>query len=132
LLKAEEDKPEEDEPENPDERSIETEQSCSMEDLTREYLAMLHESNGCLTMYTSHILDLESKIKDLRAELKEKESKLMHYMTKDSFSISRHDFRSFFVTVKNRRETDQEWDTFQAKFHFKLQLEIYKWIDSLQ
>jgi predicted 3-demethylubiquinone-9 3-methyltransferase (glyoxalase superfamily) len=103
-----------------------------MEDLTREYLSMLHESNGCLTMYTSHILDLESKIKDLRAELKEKESKLMHYMTKDSFSISRHDFRSFFVTVKNRRETDQEWEAFQTKFHFKLQLEIYKWIDSLQ
>lgn len=129
-MEAEEQEP--NEPNEPgDARSIDNEQRSSMEDLTREYLAMLHESNGCLTMYKSHILDLESKIKDLRSELKEKDNKLMHYMTKDSFSISRHDFRSFFVTVKNRRETDEEWETFQAKFHFTLQLEIYKWIDSL-
>lgn len=114
------------------EGSIENELLLSMGDLVQEYVAMLHDSNKCLTIHASHILDLESKIKDLRAELKEKDDKLMHYMTKDSFTISRHDFRSFFVTVKNRRETDAEWEIFQRTFTFKLQVEIYKWIDSLE
>jgi hypothetical protein len=114
-----------------DERSIEKECKFSMDELTEQYLSMLKESSGCITLYASHIHDLESKIQDLRAELKEKEQKLLHFMTKDSFSISRHDFRSFFVTVKNRKETDAEWDAFETTFRFRLQVEIYKWIDSL-
>lgn len=114
-----------------DERSIEKERKSSMDELTDQYLLMLKESSGCISLYASHIHDLESKIQDLRAELKEKEQKLLHFMTKDSFSISRHDFRSFFVTVKNRKETDAEWDAFETTFRFRLQVEIYKWIDSL-
>jgi len=99
---------------------------------TQEYLGMLIDSNECLSSFKSHILDLESRIRELKSELKEKDAKLMLFMTKDSFTISRHDLRSFFITVKNRKETDKEWELFQSKFEFRLQLEIYKWIDSLE
>ena len=102
-----------------------------MDDLTQQYLGMIQDANQCLKHYTSHILELESTIKDLRAELKEKEDKLMLFMTKDSLSPSRHDLRTFFITVKNRKETDAEWELFQTTFRFRLHTQIYEWIDSL-
>ena len=92
---------------------------------------MLQDSNECLKLYASHIAERDAVIKTLRAELKEQEAKLQECMARDSFTISRTDLRSFFVTVKYRHETDAEWALFERTFSFKLQDEIYKWIESL-
>ena len=102
-----------------------------MEEITQEYLGMLKDSNECLKLYASHIAERDAVIKTLRAELKEQEAKLQECMARDSFTISRTDLRSFFVTVKYRHETDAEWALFERTFSFKLQDEIYKWIESL-
>lgn len=102
-----------------------------MEELTLQYLGILQDSNECLKLYASYLAERDAIIKDLRAELKEKEAKLFFYMAKDSFSISRSDLRNFFITVKYRHETDAEWELFQRTFRFKLQEEIYTWIESL-
>lgn len=92
---------------------------------------MLNDSNECLKLYASHIAERDAVIKALRAELKERDQRLLFFMTRDSFSISRSDLRNFFVTVKYRHETDAEWELFERTFRFKLQEEIYTWIESL-
>jgi hypothetical protein len=102
-----------------------------MDELTGQYLGMLQDSSECVKVYASHIQNLEEQIKALREEIKEGQEKILYYMAKDSFSISRHDLSTFFITVKNRRETDKEWQLFQDTFRFRLQIEIYTWIDSL-
>jgi folylpolyglutamate synthase/dihydropteroate synthase len=103
-----------------------------MDDLTEHYLGMLQDSSECVKVYTSHIQNLEERIRLLQKEIKEGHEKLLYYMAKDSFSVSRHEFSTCFVTVKNRRETDAEWALFQDTFRFRLQIEVYKWIDSLE
>lgn len=102
-----------------------------MDELTEHYLGMLQDSSECVKIYALHIQNLEEKIRSLQNEVKESHDKLLYFMTKDSFSISRSDLSTFFITVKNRRETDEEWKLFQDTFRFRLQLEVYKWIDSL-
>lgn len=102
-----------------------------MDELTEQYLGMLQDSSECVKIYALHIQKLEEKIRDLQEEVKAGQEKLFHFMAKDSFSISRHDFSTCFITVKNRRETDAEWILFQDTFRFKLQIEVYKWIDTL-
>lgn len=102
-----------------------------MDELTEQYLGMLQDSSECVKHFTLHIQTLQERIKRLNEELKEAEEKVLFYMTKDSFSISRHDLSTFFITVKNRRETDEEWKLFQESFRFKMQIQVYNWIDSL-
>jgi hypothetical protein len=101
-----------------------------MDELTEQYLGMLQDSSECVKVYASHIQNLEEKIRDLQKEVKEGQEKLLYFMSKDSFSVSRHEFSTCFITVKNRRETDVEWQLFQDTFRFRLQIEVYKWIDS--
>lgn len=101
-------------------------------ELVSEYLGMIEDANECIKMYKAHILELESRLHAVRSELKEKDESLLLFMQTDPFSVSRNSLRSFFITVKNRRETDAEWELFQSTFTFKLQLEIYKWVDSLE
>jgi len=103
----------------------------SFDYLSAEYLGMLKDTNECIKYLMAHIRGLETSMNDLRVELKEKDEKLMYYMSKDSFSISRAELSSFFAVVKNRRETDKEWDLFQETFHSKVQIQIYAWIDAL-
>ena len=101
-------------------------------DMINEYLGMIEDSNGCIQMYKGVVEDMGKVIKQLRQELKEKEEKLILFMQTDPFSISRNDLRTFFIVVKERHETDAEWALFQSTFQFKLQREIYNWIDSLE
>lgn len=102
-----------------------------MDELTEQYLGLLQDSSECVKHFTLHIQTLEQRILELKKELKEAQEKVLFYMTKDSFSISRHDLSTFFITVKNRRETDEEWNLFQKTFRLKMQILVYNWIDSL-
>ena len=102
-----------------------------MDELTEQYLGMLQDSSECVKVFTSHIQTLEGRLKEVQQELKETQERLLYFMANDSFSMSRHELSSFFITVKNRRETDEEWQLFQDTFRFRLQLEVYNWIDSL-
>jgi len=102
-----------------------------MDELTEQYLGMLQDSSECVKHFTLHIQTLQERIQRLNEELKEAQEKVLFYMTKDSFTISRHELSTFFITVKNRRETDEEWKLFQETFRFKMQVEVYNWIDSL-
>lgn len=101
-------------------------------DMVNEYLGMIEDSNACIQMYKGVIEDMGKVIKQLREELKEKEEKLLLFMQTDPFSVSRNDLRTFFIVVKERPETNEEWALFQSTFQFKLQKEIYQWIDSLE
>ena len=112
-------------------RPIDSAHRLGMDYLTQEYLGMIKDSNECLKKFNAHIVYLESTIKELRAELKEKDDKLFFYMKKDSFTISRHEFSTFVAVVKNRRETDKEWELFQETFRSNIKLEIYAWLDAL-
>ena len=103
-----------------------------MDELTEQYLGMLQDSSECVKVYASHIEKLEEKIRYLQEEVKASQEKLFYFIAKDSFSVSRHEFSTCFITVKNRRETDVEWQLFQDTFRFRLQIEVYKWIDSLE
>lgn len=102
-----------------------------MEELIEQYLGVLQDSNECLKLYATHIAERDAVIKSLREELKEQEARLNLFMARDSFTISRSQLRTFFVTVKYRHETDAEWDLFERTFAFKLQDEVYRWIESL-
>ena len=102
-----------------------------MEELIEQYLGVLQDSNECLKLYATHIAERDALIKSLREELKEQEARLNLFMARDSFTISRSQLRTFFVTVKYRHETDAEWDLFERTFAFKLQDEVYRWIESL-
>ncbi len=102
-----------------------------MDELTEQYLGILQDSSECVKVFTSHIQTLEARLKEVQQELQESQEKLLYFMAKDSFSISRHELSTCFITVKNRRETDEEWKIFQDTFRFRLQIEVYNWIDSL-
>jgi hypothetical protein len=57
---------------------------------------------------------IESR-KELRQKDKEIHSlqkKLLLYMQTSHVGISRHEFRSFFITVANREETNEEWNKY--------------------
>lgn len=103
-----------------------------MDELTDQYLGMLQDSSECVKIYASHIQTLEEKIRALHEEVRAAQERLLYFMAKDSFSVSRHEFSTCFITVKNRRETEAEWNLFQDTFRFRLQVEVYKWIDSLE
>lgn len=102
-----------------------------MDELTEHYVGLLQDSSECVKHFTLQIQTLEGRIQELKKELNEAQEKVLFYMTKDSFSISRHDLSTFFITVKNRRETDEEWNLFQKTFRLKMQILVYNWIDSL-
>lgn len=78
------------------------------------------------------ILESKKEIRQKDAEIKELQEKLLLYMQTSHVGISRHEFRSFFMTVTNREETNEEWNMFIQTFHYNTLphvKQIYAWID---
>jgi hypothetical protein len=103
-------------------------------DRTRDYLAVLKETNALVKKLMTDINDLHAQLRTERTYRNAIEDKLLLYRETGNSNITRYLFNSYVLASKERTATHLEWIKFTQSFRFsedmKLNKEIYAWIDA--